>query len=496
MQVKQKRDLGFGMMLLALSGIFLFDPITNFQDVLPDVIAYLLLFFGLYFLSDLSEQLAQARHLFGVLCGVGAAQIFAQMLMQTLIKKAEQDLNPYEIPTATLLFSFLLLLAKLLLLLPAYRHLFLGLGRLADRTEGTNILRSKQDRPFFARMSRLCTAFVIVSAVASLLPELTALTSLSNAGGASLSSAMGGAQTEVPFEEWFSTNLQSDQNFFDWFPYVSLFRILTSSISLIFGVIWLVSYLRFFILAIKDQPWIERLRERYRCEILTQTDMLTVRQFRRAFLCFLFGAIFTAGLRISHYDVLPDAVFALSTVLGILCLGKFARGKGLCYSFAIPLTLVSLAHFICTCIYLRSYVPMDAQYYEKAYDLFLAVRLLGSAEAALSIALILSLMRLLYRTVCEHSGVVYEGEEALSGRATEQLHRTHRRGLLTVGILFSVASLGNAIESLLRIQLPWLWLATIAVSLIAVWKFLYFLQDTREEIEGYHHSNGMNKHRG
>ncbi len=492
MSVQKRSDFGFGMLFLALAGLFLFDPMVQFAELLPDMIGYLLLFVGLYFLADLCEPLAEAKHLFGILCGIGAAQIVTEFLLHVVLKRNEGEMNAYELPTAILLFSFLLLLVKLLVLIPAFRKLFAGLGYLAERTEGSAVLQVKRGRPRWSRMSRLCTVFVVASAVAALLPELTVLTSFETGGG----SAMTGApDVTVPFEEWFQGRMDTEGTWFDWFPYVSLFRFLFASISGVFGLVWLIAYIRFFLLAMKDRNWLQVLRWQYADTVLTQPDMLTVRRFRRAFLCFFFGALFTAGLRLSHYEVLPDFVFAEYVILGILCLGEHAKGKRLCYTLSIPLFLVSIAHLILNCLYLQKYVPMDSFYYAEAYDLFLAVKLTGALEALLCLCLMLALLRMLYKTICEHTGVLYDGEDSLSRAATERMHGRLRRQLMLLGVLFSLSLAGSFADAFLQVTLSWLWLVVAGLACIAVWKFLYFFQDVKEQIEGFHHSNGVNKSR-
>ncbi len=488
------RDFRCDFILILFGGLFLFDPNMRFVDPLDDAIGYLFIFVGLLRLSDICERLNDAKRAFGLLLGIGLVQLLAEILIHDVLADLSGEMNEYELPTAVLICAFLLMLAKLLLLIPALRKLFLGLAFLAERTEGKGILTEKKGRTRAQRISRFSTAFVVLSSVLSVLPELTVLTSLEGKAGNTLWNDGTVGDTQIPFEEWFQLHTStSGDAMADWFPYADLFRIGLAAIVAILGIIWLVSYIRFFVVILKDRPWLLTLRERYEKEVLPQVGMLTVRRFHGAFLCFFVGAIFTASLRISYIPVLPDFILALSVAIGMLLLGKLAKGKGLVFSLSASLFAVSIAHLVCNLFYLKQYVPKDSLYLTKPYYAFLWVKTLGALEALLTLALMLSLLRALLLTLREHTGVSYENEATLSFDATKRLHTAQKKKMILLAVLFSLCGVGCLLDALLYVTLPWLWLAVMLLSLITIWIFLCFLQDQKEQIEIHYHSDGMNK---
>ena len=131
MNIRIKKDIGLGMLLLA--GLFLFNPIVGFIDVLPDCIGFLLICGGIGLLADLNERIASAKKRFQILFWGGVLQVFFELLVYRFLQGQKEEMNPYELPVTVLLFSFLLLVFYLIVLIPAFRDLFLGLERLGER---------------------------------------------------------------------------------------------------------------------------------------------------------------------------------------------------------------------------------------------------------------------------------------------------------------------------------------------------------------------------
>lgn len=495
MHTVKRLGFAFDFLLVLLGGLFLIDPNVRFLDRLPDAVGYLLIFFGLSRISDLCEKLSEARRAFGILLGIGLIQILLELLVHRLLGGIAGDMNAYEIPTAILVCSFCLALAKIFLLIPAFRQMFSGLAFLAEKTGGVAILTERRGRTKAMVAQRFTSLFIVVSSVLSVLPELTVLTSVGSGNQSSPGLNNGGVSSSVPFEKWFEMTQDTSESVMNWFPYADLFRVVCVAIVIVFAFLWLLSYLRFFRALLKDRAWLEALRLRYEEEILPQTGMLSVRRFHRAFLCFFIGVIFTAGLRFSHYPVLPDFVFAAFVLLGLLLLGDMAKGRRLCVALSLPLLAVSVTHFILNLLYLKHHVPKDSLHQTEPYYDFLRIRFFGAIEAILTVLLVLALLRAIYLTFKNHTGARYEGQTPLYNDSTKKLHKGFFKRTLFLGAVFSVAGIGCLLDACIGLTLPWLWLVTAAVSLIAIWNFLYFLQDLKEQIENYFDSDGMNKKR-
>ena len=121
MNAKPKKDMGIGM--LALSAIFLFNPIIGFLDLLPDCIGFLLLCNGLCQMADMSDRLADARRRFQILFWAGLLQILAELFLYSFMQNNQAEMNPYEMPVTVLMFAFIWAVLYCTVLIPAFRNL-------------------------------------------------------------------------------------------------------------------------------------------------------------------------------------------------------------------------------------------------------------------------------------------------------------------------------------------------------------------------------------
>ena len=132
MKIRIRKDMGLG--LLALSGLFLCNPMVGFVDVLPDCIGFLLIFNGLRFLADMDEHLDVAKKRFLILFWAGVIQFFLQIMVYNFMQgNSGEDVDPLQLPNTLLVLTFVWLVLYLLVLIPAFRQLFSGLDRLAER---------------------------------------------------------------------------------------------------------------------------------------------------------------------------------------------------------------------------------------------------------------------------------------------------------------------------------------------------------------------------
>ena len=215
------RPKHMGLGLVMLSGIFLFNPVIAFLDFLPDVLGYLLLCVGLFRLADVNFHLSDAAKHFRTMLFVGLGELFCMYLVYGVMRNRVDEMNPYERPVSILLFSFAVLVLQCCFLIPAFRELFVGLDQLASY-HGSNILCEEHNgKTESEKMIRLSTAFVILRAVFSVLPELTILTS-------------------------FEHDAKNDKFLFDWYEFIHLFRFVGVLLGTMIALIWLVAFMKYF----------------------------------------------------------------------------------------------------------------------------------------------------------------------------------------------------------------------------------------------------------
>ncbi len=487
--MKTKIGRGMGIGLIALSAFFLFDPKTAFMDFLPDAIGYLLLCLGLHRLSDLSEDLGDCLRRFRILLGLGVVQLALQLFVYVYLRGRASEMNVYELPVAVLLCSFLFLLTQIFLAIPAFRHLFSTLSRFAERTEGVPQLQEeKKGRTVTERLMRRTTVALSVISICSILPELTVLTTFEAAPQDMIS------QTDK-YYQWYQFSGAGSTDWFDWYPYVSLFRIIGTVIASVFGILWLCSFWKWARLLDKDTEWKMALWHRYEKDVLSQTGMMTVRRVRFSFICFFIGAIFTISVRFGHYALFPTAIGALAILIGMVALLPLIKAKRLLALSGIPFLLISIAQLISNVVYLKEYVPMDSLYRTAAYTSFLKVRVLGIAEA-LAGALVLAVIYILLRkTVKHHTGVQYEDDAGLSRRSTEKMHRALLRKINITAICFLSVAIANGTDAWLQAQVVWLWLPSTVLAVVAAWSAFSLLQEIYANVCIFHRSDGVNKSR-
>lgn len=474
MNIRIKKDIGLGMLLLA--GLFLFNPIVGFIDVLPDCIGFLLICGGIGLLADLNERIASAQKRFQILFWGGVLQVFFELLVYRFLQGQKEEMNPYELPVTVLLFSFLLLVFYLIVLIPAFRDLFLGLERLGERfgispepkpkkRRGNREARSRSER-----LSARTAVFVVAVTALNLLPELSILTS-------------------------FEYDVQNPLFTFDWYKFIGLFRGAGVILVLGFSIVWLLSYLRYFATLRREKEWIERIKTHYAETVLPQTGMLTVRKVHFSFLILFAAILFAVPLRMNYISVLPGVVLAFLAFAAILLLGDLLREQKRFYLSASTLAIVSAAQLIVNHFYLKFYLPTDSLFYPNAFWHYLGVQLLDVGEAAATVWLIYELLRILMQMARSYTGVDYgKGNgEALASRATQKLQHSFYVRYNVTFVLFFVAGVGTVVDTIFHLSLGWLWLIPLCASVAGVFCFYSVQHDLLEEIGYYFQPDPMHK---
>ena len=469
--MESKAKKGMGLLLVLLSALFLWDPNVGFIDPLPDLIGYVLLYVGLYRLSDMNARVEEARRRIGVLLWVGAGQLIATWILYGWMAERAAEMNPYEQPVGVLLCSFALLFFKWYFLIPAYRELFGGMDRLAEQHGARTLADEVNGKTQAQRMVTRTTVYMIVSSLMATLPELAILTSFEN-------------DIQNPWFPW------------DWYRYVGLFRVFCGVIAFVFGLIWLILFLRYFAGALADRAWGMRLHERYEADVLTQTGMLKVRLFKVFFLCLQIAIVFAFHLRLSGYEILPGIGLSVFAGLAVTLLaGRIGVRRVGALVSAVLLGVVSLAQCYFNHRYLQYYTLESALYQPGAYSAYITVRVLGVAEAFFTVLLVIWLIKLLLELVFAHTSVEYAGDvtHALSNDATARLHRAFEKRALWSLIFFILAGIGNALDAFFHLQYPWIWLISFALSATAIWIFYAMLHELLIQIKYRYQGEDTNK---
>ncbi len=469
MQSIKGSQMGLGM--IALSGILLFNPVVGYLDVLPDAIGFLLLWVGLYRLADLNDRIGDAMRRFRILFFIGVGELLVTYLLYVAMPARAAEMNPYERPVSILLFSFVMLLCRWLLLIPALRDLFGGLQRLSEKYDGEALLAEKNGKTRFERLIRHSTVFVVLQSLLSVLPEASILTS-------------------------FEHDAKSTSFLFDWYEFIELFRLAAGLICAVIGVIWLASFLNCCRHLLREHEWIGRVRNAYVTEILPQTDLLAVRRYSAVFLLLNVAILFTFHLRVDHHTALPGAVAAILTLIALRVRGRRAASEGKCRAACYGLTAVSTVQLVVNAWFLKSFLPEAALYQTDAYYGFLVLRILEAAEAIVTLLFVWILLKVIFEWMREEVSVEYAGDalaETLSQRATERLHREFAKRFAVIFILFAAATVVNIADAIFQLRYGWIWLISFALTFAAVWIFYSLMHDLMSEIKNRYLSSTAHK---
>lgn len=484
----RKVRLRWDFVILLSAIFFLADPMVAYCDLLPDVIGYCLLFIGLIRLSDLREGMDLCRKRLRVLIPLGMVQLCAECLVRFYLPSHLSEMNRYELPVLILLCSFFTALLRIFLFVPFLRQLFAEMERFGAATGATAILQKRCGRSLAERMCRVCTVGVVITSVCALLPECSVLTSFEAS-----------ATDPLTEYEWYRTGVfasTSTSNWTDWFPYVGFFRLLTATISSVTGILWCICWIRGFGKILGDREWIRSLQDSYKQTVLSQPDLLTVRNIRSAFGWLFLGSWCLVSVKYGSYSIFFSPLFGVCGAIAIAILFSVLGKRKYALSLFLPQIVLSTFGLVLGAQYQSRYTPKDAFYSETAYWHFSNLRVLVLAVTVCSVLVWILIDRTVHAVICRHTGVCYSDNEALSEKATLRLHRELSRKRTVSTVLFLLAMIGNCAEFFLQASFSQIWIATTFLTVAAILYGYSFLKELYEQVQVFHRSDGTNSQRG
>ncbi len=453
MKQTHKQKLGLGWLIPG--AVMVANPVVAFYDILPDCIGYLLVCISLFRLADLNSSIADALKRFRTLIWISMGGWLMQYYIYNVLAK-EPNLNPQEIPTMVLLCAFVMAVPQMYFAIPAWRDLFQGFWELAERHEGQAVFHyGKRNSNLCERMRRAASVFVVLSALLSVLPEMSVLTTFEY------------EMEKLPF---------------DWYQFVWLFRVSAAMALTVLFLVWIVRLIRFVHLFLRDSTMMDSIEERYESDILPQGDMLSMRRFRFGIVFLTIGAALTLNVCIEEKILLPNVLCAIFTCIGVLIFGADLQKRKPFFAACGALGILSVAELLLNNYYTKYYSYVESGWDADAYSLFLGLRAAQVIEAFLAAGLFWLLLNLFSDFVRERIFEHYEGTdtEVLSARATERLHKSFGRRIVACKILFFVSAVTIALESIFQLDYPWLWwisVPTVIASTVTFASFLYALLD-------------------
>ncbi len=449
-------NIQWSFLALALGGVFLFNPIVEFYDVLPDLIGYILICLGLWRLSDFCDEFAESLRAFRALMWISVGQLFMQWLLHDFLPRYTRNLeivgdsiNPFESPMLVLIAAFVWAVLNWYFLIPAFKSLFSGFATLAIRSDSRVLLVAKRETLYWERIKKISIRFAVLLPLLTLLPELSVLSS-------------------------FSAEVDADA--FNFFPFASMFRIVLGFAALIVGLIWLVCYLAFYIKLLRDKPFCQSLNERYQAEIAPRKIWLLYRRYSMALLLILIGVLCSADLRMDGHPIVSGTYCVVLVVIGYLLIGcNKPLPTALMLIGGAGLFVLCQIHVSKLNAYLESYEVSDALRSPKAYQLFLDIRWLENLAAIFTCCfLVLFLILFWYKITL------------LEKQIEKALIQPNRRSYIiktVVAVVFLIgATVVSSVNAVFQLDLRFIWWIEVALTVAVFFTLRSVFMDIADEL--------------
>lgn len=324
---KQNRMISLSTVGLAVSAVLLANPIWGLLDILPDLIAWTVVWFALRIFSEVNENMTQSRRLVLYLIGISAAKLLLW-----------QSVSNSEIRSDGMLATFVFALLEGGCLVLFFRAFLSGAEELA-RVAGCERMYARTDNLRF-----LSVLFAITRSVCNFLPELTALPDWYVQYG------------EVTDDGLYNLMLQ-------FAGAKDLLSVICSVPVLIVAVIWLVSFLPCIRLFAKDSGFLNFFVSYLETDSDEKRIKRSFSHLHMARLCIGIGLAFVFDLLFDGVRILPICVFPALMALGCLFLQKLAGAPY--YRNAIYSGVASAVVLLLAELYRRFYTVWDARVYAE-----------------------------------------------------------------------------------------------------------------------------------
>ena len=417
------------MFALFSAGLFfLWNPLVNVIDILPDCIGWLLFALGLTRLAYLREDFAEIRKKAWILCAIS----FAKFLPMYWSLAGDIRYPLAAEPTMVLTYTVSFGAAELFLGISVFRSFFSTLSSLGTRY-GSIAANRKLGRLRFRTI-----AFLIVRAVCSVLPELVYLRSTEY-----LDRVVYGVVIDIR----------------DYRPYLIF---LFSLIAGIVGLCWYIAFVRYLRTLRREDTFNDALRaeeEERREEISGYT---AIARFRTVFGLLFLGAVFFCYLSVDRINVLPDFVGVLLMCISVLLLRKTASPPESFRAVGIFTLVVTLPYAVFRTVksigdpiswtytvsdFLTGNVELTAEKEAQLHAQYItfAISLAETAVIILFFRLLLQAIRSLDALTFPDGVTLYD---SMTGAMQEKEKRIYMRRPVICLVLFSLSVLMEPIQTL------------------------------------------------
>ena len=454
----RKKNISFGLFIASF--IFLFNPCISIIDPLPDLIGYVILSIALSKIAMISETLYDAKRAFERLVILDAGKLLSIVWVFGIDSVSERN-------TSLLLWSFVFGALEIIFAIPAYIKLFEGFSYLGNFYPNTAIHGDKGKKKSYTDVVKAFTiVFVIVKAILTCLPEISALA---------------------------SSNYDETSRFVDIYRYIGVIRGLCIVPVLVIGFIWLVAMIRYFVRISKDKAFIDAINDEYSKRKTTKTGAFIIKDIKIATVFMVIASVFTIDFNLDGVNILPDILVIISLAISLFYFSKTAKIKK--NVLIVVFALFSALTIFEDCI---RYYFADNFYYNaitkngEAFGVYLGTVIAVALEGVMLIIVYVVFARALRSVVSEHTGYVL-GKEINTDGEKKQILAVQERLNKNFAVLadFAIicaladtfASLYGAFYAFLNKNFGWMSLISISCCLLFVGMTVKAVSELKEAVQ-------------
>jgi hypothetical protein len=432
--------MGMGCIIAGM--IFLFNPFISIVDILPDVIGYALIVFGMSKFADVELKIREARRRMTSALYVAAGR-FAVMLGSFFM-----DFDA----TLTLVFTFSFAALEIFFVLPAFNMFFEGFGYSCMRFSEKSSIKKAED------LAKLTPIFLIVRSAAAFIPDLT-----------SLKTDYGYVGDETGLED------------------SGVLRVVLLGfcfiVALVFGLVWLSAVMPYLGGMKKNTPYLEYIKEKYETTVLTDGALLMRRSVKRYTSLSFASLFFLTCISMDGYYLIPEFMCAALMLLAFFFAKRYVAGYKMTAALSAAATAVMLGAYS---LIFRYSSEFGYVIYPARANGFWGYFLPYAVCAAVGYAMLICLYyrgRGALRAMIEDS----VGVRGTSDARRKEIDEYRKKELCRYAdrlFILQVAAAGGSLA--LMLAMPWFRLAWTARTIITVIAIVYaynVYHDINEEAE-------------
>jgi hypothetical protein len=464
--------------LLLFSLIFLFNPNINIIDLLPDFVAYFILYLLLEKPSDTAAYFEEVRASVLKLCYVSISKIPALFLVYLIRGSNTNDTDIFALVT------LIYLILELVFLIPAITNLFEALFHLGERTQASALIRPFRVFGFDVKpeLLRVLTyAFAITKSALFFLPELLILTSSNE----------------------FGTNVSK---YARYYPYALL---IAQIIIIAFAIVLLVLSRKYILEIIREGNFNSSLeymqteegRERY-------SRRVKARRIKSALTLLAASSFFSIDLVFSNFEninLLPRFIYGIAVLYALKKLYVHSQKSKLAIGFGIGYTACAFFAYASSFYFLNNFNYSDLLTDAEAVAAYTPVLITALIESLALVLFLVFAARSLRSFVKLNTGLISPESDPESPHIKEY----HRSIIKRIYLMFAFAAISGIAKcvhvflnkdvsvvitnpgqigssSYVASTLPWFNLVVFATTALYIGYSLYFISCLKEEIDLKH----------